>query len=137
MKNIKELSAEIKKEIGKPNRKSTESITIRLTKEEKKRLKALASACKVTQTQLIKQLINGANLKAIPPSEIENLVKEISLSREKFLEKSTSEDSAKYFLRNLQSCMDRFFTRCQWFYDEGLFSETFERYKRETQDKKR
>ena len=33
MKNIKEYSAEIKKEIGKPNRKSTESITIRLTKD--------------------------------------------------------------------------------------------------------
>ena len=52
MKNVKEFSKEIKKDLKETNRNSTETITIRLTKDEKKRFKRLAKACKLNQTQL-------------------------------------------------------------------------------------
>ena len=82
MKNVKDFSKEIKKDLKEPNKNSTETITIRVTKDEKKRFKRLAKACKLNQTQLFKKLIQGADLKAIPPAEIYEIVKELSLIRE-------------------------------------------------------
>ena len=75
MKNVKEFSKKIKKDLKETNRNSTETITIRLTKDEKKRFKRLAKACKLSQTQLFKKLIQGADLKAIPPAEIYEIVR--------------------------------------------------------------
>ena len=48
MKNVKEFSKEIKKDSKEPNRNSTETITIRVTSDEKNRVKRLAKACKVS-----------------------------------------------------------------------------------------
>ena len=78
MKSVNNFSKEIKKDLKETNRNSTETITIRVTSDEKKRVKRLAKACKLSQTQLVKKLIQGADLKAIPPAEIYVIAKELS-----------------------------------------------------------
>ena len=52
MKSVNNFSKEIKKDLKETTRNSTETITIRVTKDEKKRFKRLANACKLSQTQL-------------------------------------------------------------------------------------
>ena len=59
MKNVTDFSKEIRKDLKETNTKATETITIRVTSDEKKRVKRLAKACKISQTQLIKKLIQA------------------------------------------------------------------------------
>ena len=54
MKNTKNLSKEIKKNLKTNEPKSTETLTFRLTVGEKNRVKRLAEACGISQTELIK-----------------------------------------------------------------------------------
>ena len=128
MKNVKDFSKEIKKDSKETNRNSTETITIRLTKDEKKRFKRLANACKLNQTQLFKKLIQGADLKAIPPAEIYEIAKELSLIREIILEYSLSGDSVRDEVFAIQRMMNTFFEHCKLFYDEGIFGAAFQKY---------
>ena len=128
MKNVKEFSKEIKKDLNETTKNSTETITIRLTKDEKKRFKRLAKACKLNQTQLFKKLIQGADLKAIPPAEIYEIAKELSEIREIILEYSLSGDSVRDEVFAIRRMMNTFFEHCKLFYDEGIFGAAFQKY---------
>ena len=128
MKNVKEFSKEIKKDLKETTRNSTETITIRLTKDEKKRFKRLANACKLNQTQLFKKLIQGADLKAIPPAEIYEIAKELSAIREIILEYCLSGDSVRDEVFAIQRMMNTLLEHCKLFYDEGIFGAAFQKY---------
>ncbi|PWL96669.1 MAG: hypothetical protein DBY04_08220 [Clostridiales bacterium] len=128
MKNVKEFSKEIKKDLKETTRNSTETITIRLTKDEKKRFKRLANACKLNQTQLFKKLIQGADLKAIPPAEIYEIAKELSEIREIILEYCLEGEPVRAYVAALQKMMNTLFEHCKLFYDEGIFGAAFSKY---------
>ena len=128
MKNVKEFSKEIQKDSKEPNRNSTETITIRLTKDEKKRFKRLAKACKLNQTQLFKKLIQGADLKAIPPAEIYEIAKELSEIREIILEYCLEGEPVRAYVGAIQKMMNTLFEHCKLFYDEGIFGAAFSKY---------
>lgn len=128
MKNVKEFSKEIKKDLEKTNRNSTETITIRVTSDEKKRVKRLAKACKLSQTQLVKKLIQGADLKAIPPAEIYEIAKELSLIREIILEYCLEGEPVRAYVAAIERKMNTFFEHCKLFYDEGIFGAAFSKY---------
>ena len=128
MKNVKEFSKEIKKDLKEPNKNSTETITIRLTKDEKKRFKRLAKACKLNQTQLFKKLIQGADLKAIPPAEIYEIAKELSAIREIILEYCLEGEPVRAYVGAIQRMMNTLFEHCKLFYDEGIFGAAFQKY---------
>ena len=127
MKNVKEFSKEIKKDLEKTNRNSTETITIRVTSDEKKRVKRLAKACKLSQTQLVKKLIQGADLKAIPPAEIYEIAKELSLIREIILEYCLEGEPVRAYVAAIQKMMNTLFELCKLFYDEGIFGAAFKK----------
>ena len=128
MKNVKEFSKEIKKDLKETNRNSTETITIRVTIDEKKRVKRLAKACKLSQTQLVKKLIQGADLKAIPPAEIYEIAKELSLIREIILEYCLEGEPVRAYVGAIQKMMTTLFEHCKLFYDEGIFGAAFSKY---------
>ena len=128
MKNVKEFSKEIKKDSKEPNRNSTETITIRVTSDEKKRVKRLAKACKLSQTQLVKKLIQGADLKAIPPAEIYEIAKELSEIREIILEYCLEGEPVRAYVAAIERTMNTFFEHCKMFYDEGIFGAAFQKY---------
>ena len=128
MKNVKEFSKEIKKDLKETNRNSTETITIRVTKDEKKRFKRLAKACKINQTQLFKKLIQGADLKAIPPSEIYEIAQDLSAIRELILEYCFEGEPVRAYVAAIEKMMNTFFEHCKMFYDEGIFGAAFEKY---------
>ena len=128
MKSVNNFSKEIKKDSKERTKNSTETITIRLTKDEKKRFKRLAKACKLNQTQLFKKLIQGADLKAIPPAEIYEIAKELSSIREIILEYSLSGDSVRDEVFAIQRMMNTLFEHCKLFYDEGIFGAAFQKY---------
>ena len=128
MKNVKEFSKEIKKDLKETTRNSTETITIRLTKDEKKRFKRLANACKLNQTQLFKKLIQGADLKAIPPAEIYEIAKELSEIREIILEYCLEGEPVRAYVSAIQKMMNTLFEHCKLFYDEGIFGAAFLKY---------
>lgn len=128
MKNVKEFSKEIQKDSKEPNRNSTETITIRVTSDEKKRVKRLAKACKLSQTQLFKKLIQGADLKAIPPAEIYEIAKELSEIREIILEYCLEGEPVRAYVGAIQKMMNTLFEHCKLFYDEGIFGAAFSKY---------
>ena len=128
MKNVKEFSKEIKKDLKETNKNSTETITIRVTKDEKKRFKRLANACKLNQTQLFKKLIQGADLKAIPPAEIYEIAKELSEIREIILEYCLEGEPVRAYVGAIQRMMNTLFEHCKLFYDEGIFGAAFLKY---------
>ena len=128
MKNVKEFSKEIKKDLKETNRNSTETITIRVTSDEKKRVKRLAKACKLSQTQLVKKLIQGADLKAIPPAEIYEIAKELSEIREIILEYCLEGEPVRAYVAAIQRMMNTLFEHCKLFYDEGIFGAAFQKY---------
>ena len=128
MKNVKEFSKEIKKDLKETNRNSTETITIRVTSDEKKRVKRLAKACKLSQTQLVKKLIQGADLKAIPPEEIYEIAKDLSAIREFILEYCLEGEPVRAYVAAIESMMNTFFEHCKMFYDEGIFGAAFQKY---------
>ena len=128
MKNVKEFSKEIKKDLKETTRNSTETITIRVTSDEKKRVKRLAKACKLSQTQLVKKLIQGADLKAIPPAEIYEVAKDLSAIREFILEYCLEGEPVRAYVAAIESMMNTFFEHCKMFYDEGIFGAAFQKY---------
>ena len=128
MKNVKEFSKEIKKDLKEPNKNSTETITIRVTSDEKKRVKGLAKACKLSQTQLVKKLIQGADLKAIPPAEIYEIAKELSEIREIILEYCLEGEPVRAYVAAIERIMTTLFEHCKLFYDEGIFGAAFGKY---------
>ena len=128
MKNVTDFSKEIKKDLKETNRNSTETITIRVTSDEKKRVKRLAKACKLSQTQLVKKLIQGADLKAIPPAEIYEISKELSEIREIILEYCLEGEPVRAYVAAIQRMMNTFFEHCKLFYDEGIFGAAFQKY---------
>ena len=128
MKSVNNFSKEIKKDFKETTKNSTETITIRLTKDEKKRFKRLAKACKLNQTQLVKKLIQGADLKAIPPAEIYEIAKELSEIREIILEYCLEGEPVRAYVGAIQKMMNTFFEHCKLFYDEGIFGAAFQKY---------
>jgi len=128
MKNVKEFSKEIKKDLKETTRNSTETITIRVTSDEKKRVKRLAKACKLSQAQLVKKLIQGADLKAIPPAEIYEIAKELSEIREIILEYCLEGEPVRAYVAAIQKMMNTLFEHCKLFYDEGIFGAAFQKY---------
>ena len=128
MKNVTDFSKEIKKDSKETNRNSTETITIRVTSDEKKRVKRLAKACKLSQTQLVKKLIQGADLKAIPPAEIYEIAKELSEIREIILEYCLEGEPVRAYVGAIQRMMNTLFEHCKLFYDEGIFGAAFQKY---------
>ena len=128
MKSVNNFSKEIKKDLKETNRNSTETITIRVTSDEKKRVKRLAKACKLSQTQLVKKLIQGADLKAIPPAEIYEIAKELSEIREIILEYCLEGEPVRAYVGAIQKMMNTLFEHCKLFYDEGIFGAAFEKY---------
>ena len=129
--NVKNFSKEIKKDLKETKEKSTETITIRVTSEEKKRFVRLAKACKISRTQLFKKLIQGADLKAIPPEEIYEIAKELSAIRELILEYCFEGEPVHAYVAAIESMMITFFEHCKMFYDEGIFGAAFEKYYRD------
>lgn len=125
MKNVREFSKEIKKDLKETNRNSTETITIRVTSDEKKRIKRLAKACNLSQTQLVKKLIQGADLKAIPPAEIYEIAKELSEIREIILEYCLEGEPVRAYVAAIERMMTTLFEHCKLFYDEGIFGAAF------------
>ena len=99
-----------------------------MTKDEKKRFKRLAKACKLNQTQLCKKLIQGADLKAIPPAEIYEIVKELSEIREIILEYCLEGEPVRAYVAAIQKMMNTLFEHCKLFYDEGIFGAAFQKY---------
>jgi len=128
MKNVKEFSKEIKKDLKETTKNSTETITIRVTSDEKKRVKRLAKACKLSQTQLVKKLIQGADLKAIPHAEIYEIAKELSEIREIILEYCLEGEPVRAYVGAIQRMMNTLFEHCKLFYDEGIFGAAFQKY---------
>ena len=128
MKSVNNFSKEIKKDLKETTRNSTETITIRVTKDEKKRFKRLSKACKLNQTQLFKKLNQGADLKAIPPEEIYEIAKELSAIREFILEYCFEGEPVRAYLAAIERTMNTFFEHCKMFYDEGIFGAAFEKY---------
>ena len=128
MKNVKEFSKEIKKDLKETTKNFTETITIRVTSDEKKRVKRLAKACKLSQTQLVKKLIQGADLKAIPPAEIYEIAKELSLIREIILEYCLEGEPIRAYVAAIERMMNTLFEHCKLFYDEGIFGAAFQKY---------
>ena len=129
--NVKNFSKEIKKDLKETKEKSTETITIRVTSEEKKRFVRLAKACKISRTQLFKKLIQGADLKAIPPSEIYEIAQELSAIRELILEYCFEGEPVRAYVAAIEKMMNAFFEHCKLFYDEGIFGAAFEKYYRD------
>ena len=129
--NVKNFSKEIKKDLKENKEKSTETITIRVTSEEKKRFVRLAKACKISRTQLFKKLIQGADLKAIPPSEIYEIAQELSAIRELILEYCFEGEPVRAYVAAIERMMNTFFEYCKMFYDEGIFGAAFEKYYRD------
>ena len=129
--NVKNFSKEIKKDLKETKEKSTETITIRVTSEEKKRFVRLAKACKISRTQLFKKLIQGADLKAIPPEEIYEIAKELSAIREFILEYCFEGEPVRAYVAAIEKMMNTFFEHCKMFYDEGIFGAAFEKYHRD------
>ena len=129
--NVKNFSKEIKKDLKETKEKSTETITIRVTSEEKKRFVRLAKACKISRTQLFKKLIQGADLKAIPPEEIYEIAKELSAIRELILEYCFEGEPVRAYVAAIEKMMNTFFEHCKMFYDEGIFGAAFEKYYRD------
>lgn len=129
--NVKNFSKEIKKDLKETKEKSTETITIRVTSEEKKRFVRLAKACKISRTQLFKKLIQGADLKAIPPEEIYEIAKDLSAIREFILEYCLEGEPVRAYVAAIESMMNTFFEHCKLFYDEGIFGAAFEKYYRD------
>ena len=129
--NVKNFSKEIKKDLKETKEKSTETITIRVTSEEKKRFVRLAKACKISRTQLFKKLIQGADLKAIPPEEIYEIAKELSAIRELILEYCFEGEPVRAYVAAIERMMNTFFEHCKMFYDEGIFGAAFEKYYRD------
>ena len=128
MKSVNNFSKEIKKDLKETNKNSTETITIRVTSDEKKRVKRLAKACKLSQIQLVKKLIQGADLKAIPPAEIYEIAKELSEIREIILEYCFEGEPLRAYVAAIERTMNTFFEHCKMFYDEGIFGAAFEKY---------
>ena len=126
--NVKNFSKEIKKDLKETQEKSTETITIRVTSEEKKRFVRQAKACKISRTQLFKKLIQGADLKAIPPEEIYEIAKELSAIREFILEYCFEGEPVRAYVAAIERTMNTFFEHCKMFYDEGIFGAAFEKY---------
>ena len=131
MKSVNNFSKEIKKDLKETKEKSTETITIRVTSEEKKRFVRLAKACKISRTQLFKKLIQGADLKAIPPEEIYEIAKDLSAIREFILEYCFEGEPVRAYVAAIESMMNTFFEHCKMFYDEGIFGAAFEKYYRD------
>lgn len=128
MKSVNNFSKEIKKDLKETTRNSTETITIRVTKDEKKRFKRLANACKLSQTQLFKKLIQGADLKAIPPAEIYEIAKELSEIREIILEYCLEGEPIRAYVAAIERMMNTLFEHCKLFYDEEIFGAAFQKY---------
>ena len=126
--NVKNFSKEIKKDLKETKEKSTETITIRVTSEEKKRFVRLAKACKISRTQLFKKLIQGADLKAIPPAEIYEIAKELSEIREIILEYCLEGEPVRAYVAVIERMMNTLFEHCKLFYDEGIFGAAFQKY---------
>lgn len=128
MKSVNNFSKEIKKDLKETTKNSTETITIRVTSDEKKRVKRLAKACKLSQTQLVKKLIQGADLKAIPPEEIYEIAKELSEIREIILEYCLEGEPVRAYVAAIERKMNTLFEHCKLFYDEGIFGAAFQKY---------
>ena len=88
----------------------------------------MAKACKLNQTQLFKKLIQGADLKAIPPAEIYEIAKDLSAIREFILEYCFEGEPVRAYVAAIESMMNTFFEHCKMFYDEGIFGAAFEKY---------
>ena len=129
--NVKNFSKEIKKDLKETKEKSTETITIRVTSDEKKRFVRLAKACKISRTQLFKKLIQGTDLKAIPPSEIYEIAQDLSAIRELILEYCFEGEPVRAYVAAIEKMMITFFEHCKMFYDEGIFGAAFEKYYRD------
>ena len=133
--NVKNFSKEIKKDLKETKEKSTETITIRVTSEEKKRFVRLAKVCKISRTQLFKKLIQGADLQAIPPAEIYEIAKDLSAIREFILEYCLEGEPVRAYIAAIESMMNTFFEHCKMFYDEGIYGAAFEKYYRDLDER--
>ena len=131
MKTAKNLSKEIKKNLKTNEQKSTETLTFRLTAGEKNRVKRLAEACGISQTELIKKLIMGADLKAIPPAEIYELSQALSTIGDIILQYCLADQPIREELQTLQQVMDEFVETCKLFYDEGIFGTAYAKCQRD------
>jgi LPS O-antigen subunit length determinant protein (WzzB/FepE family) len=131
MKNAKNLSKEIKKNLKNQEQKSTETLTFRLTVNEKKRIKRLAEACGISQTELIKKLIMGADLKAIPPAEIYEMSQALASIGDMILQYCLNDQSIRSEILTLQQVMNDFVENCKLFYDEGIFGAAYAKCQRD------
>ena len=131
MKNTKKLSNEIKRSLKNEEQKSTETLTFRLTANEKKRVKRLAEACGISQTELIKKLIMGADLKAIPPAEIYEMSQALSSIGDIILQYCLADQPIREELLTLQNVMNAFVENCKLFYDEGIFGTAYAKCQRD------
>ena len=73
----------IKQHVKKPQRKRETPLQIRLTAQEKKKIEGLAKACKLSMSEMARQLIMGAKVRAVPPEEFYKILEEMQLISEK------------------------------------------------------
>lgn len=126
-KSIKIYSREIKKENQNEKEKETKVFTMRLTKKEQDRMRALARACGISQTQLIKKLIGGAELKAIPPEYFYQTCEYLGDIRDEILTRYEDSEADKALLFVLKDAISDFKSACDKFYNEGIFGFAYEK----------
>lgn len=88
----------IKQHVKKPQRKRETPLQIRMTAQEKKKIEGLAKACKLSMSEMARQLIMGANVRAIPPETFYKILDEMELISEKiefFADSQDLSDCAK------------------------------------------
>lgn len=73
----------IKQHVKKPQRKRETPLQIRLTAQEKKKIEGLAKASKLSMSEMARQLIMGAKVRAVPPEEFYKILEEMQLISEK------------------------------------------------------
>lgn len=103
-------------------RTACETISIRVTPEEKERLYRISGACRLTLTETFKHLLSQVELKAIPDSEFWRLRDELSGIREDIMAANIGCDNAEHELSLLRDAMTDFKQTCVKFYGEGIFA---------------
>ena len=114
----------IKKQIKSTNRTREVGINIRVTPEEKAKIRGIAYACKISVSELIRQLVAGQQIRTIPPEvfyETKDALTDIkiSLTRDEITPQET--------LDAVRSCILEFETIVRDFYldEDGSFGKQY------------
>ena len=118
------MNQKIKNQIKKSNRTREIGINIRVTPEEKRRIRQIANACKVSVSELIRQLVAGQQVRALPP-EVFYETKDVLRGIEYCL--LEHEITPRETLNAVKSCIAEFETIVKNFYfdKDGSFAKQY------------